>query len=311
LTGKPRVNSRWQVKRTLLARALGRLKQRQDPWAPSLKAHEPDQGEGQSPRPIFVVGCQRSGTSLLRRILDSHSRIACPPESQFILPLTEILRGSTASGRHKYLTGLASMGYSRSEVEKSLALFVSSFFDGYAAAQGKRRWADKSPLYVDCLPELWAMFGPHARFVLIIRHGMDVAFSLSDAHRDYPAIRDHVADARGNVAIGAARFWAEQNEKIEKFLTANPDACFQLRYEQLTTDPADSLEPMFAFLGEPWEPDVIDYQRFPHHAGFEDPEVRRRRRIEPNSGRYLAWPADVQAAVKQECEPTLSRLGYR
>jgi hypothetical protein len=203
------------------------------------------------------------------------------------------------------------MGYSRSEVEKSLALFVSSFFDGYAAAQGKRRWADKSPLYVDCLPELWAMFGPHARFVLIIRHGMDVAFSLSDAHRDYPAIRDHVADARGNVAIGAARFWAEQNEKIEKFLTANPDACFQLRYEQLTTDPAGSLEPMFAFLGEPWEPDVIDYQRFPHHAGFEDPEVRRRRRIESNSGRYLAWPADVQAVVKQECEPTLSRLGYR
>lgn len=305
------MNSRWQVKRNLLARALGRLKQRQDPRAPGLKAPETGQGEEWSPRPIFIVGCQRSGTSLLRRILDSHSSIACPPESQFILPLIEILRGNSASERHKYLTGLASMGYGRSEVEKSLGRFVSSFFDGYAASQGKRRWADKSPSYVDCLPELLAMFGLHARFVLIIRHGMDVAFSLSAAHRDYPAIRNHVADARGNVAIGAARFWSEQNEKIGKFRTANPDACFQLRYEQLTTDPAGSLVPMFAFLGEPWEPDVIDYQRYPHHAGFEDPEVRRRPRIEPNSGRYLVWPAHVQAAVKEECEPTLSRLGYR
>src|SRR4029453_17976698 len=101
-----------------------------------------------------IVGCQRSGTSLLRRILDSHSRIACPPESQFILPLVEILQGKGASIETKYLSGLASMGYGRSEVEASLARFISGFFERYAASQGKVRWADKSPLYVDCLAEL-------------------------------------------------------------------------------------------------------------------------------------------------------------
>ena len=308
---KARVNERWQTKRSLLARAVGRLRERKDELAPPLRAPDVDRGDyGEKPAPIFIVGCQRSGTSLLRRILDSHSRIACPPESQFILPLVEILQGKGASIETKYLSGLASMGYPRSEVEESLARFISAFFERYAASQGKVRWADKSPLYVNCLPELRDIFGPRARFVLPVRHGLDVAFSLSDADRDYPAIRRHVAEAGGNVAIGAGTFWAEQNAKIQAFRAARPDMCFQIRYEELTTDPGASLEPLFAFLEEPWEPDVIDYGRFPHHRGFEDSEVRRRSRIEPNSGRYLAWPEHVQTAVRKACEPMLLQLGY-
>jgi hypothetical protein len=309
---KTRINARWQTKRGFFARAAGRLSERKDEPAPPLVAPDFDRRDhSEESPPIFVVGCQRSGTSLLRRILDSHSRIACPPESQFILPLVEILQGKGASIETKYLSGLASMGYSRSEVESSLARFISAFFERYASSQGKVRWADKSPLYVDCLPELRDIFGPRARFILLVRHGLDVAFSLSDAHRDYPAIRRHVADAGGNVAIGAGRFWAEQNAKIHAFRAASPDLCFQIRYEELTTDPRGALEPLFAFLKEPWEPDVIDYGRFSHHHGFEDSEVRRRSRIEPNSGRYLAWPEHVQTAVREACEPMLSKLGYR
>lgn len=246
----------------------------------------------------------------MRRILDSHSRIACPPESQFIFPLAEILRSKDGTDVNRYLSGLASMGYGRSEVETTLARFISGFFDGYAVSRGKARWADKSPKYVDCLVELRDIFGPRTRFVLMLRHGLDVAYSLADADREYPAIRQHVAAANGNVAIGAARFWADQNAKIEAFRQARTDMCFQVRYEELTADPAASLEPMFAFLGEPWEPAVIDYQRFPHHRGFEDPDVRRRTRIEANSGHYLAWPSHVQTAVREACQPMLSRLGY-
>jgi Sulfotransferase family len=305
------VDARWRHKRSFFARALGRLRQRKDPEASPLPVPSVDRTDRrETAPPIFIVGCQRSGTSLLRRIFDSHSRIACPPESQFILPLIEILQGKTASVDDKYLSGLASMGYSRSAVETALARFISGFFDDYAASQGKVRWADKSPLYVDCLPELWAMFGPRVRFVLLVRNGLDVAFSLSDASRDYPAIRRHVAASGGNVPIGAGLFWAEQNSKIEAFRASWPDACIQVRYEELTTDPAASLEPVFAFVSEAWEPGVIDYHRFPHHRGFEDPEVRRRSRIEPNSGRYRAWPKEVQAAVRAACEPVLTQLGY-
>jgi len=305
------MDARWRPRRSLFDRASGRLRERKDRQAPPLPAPRADRTDRtETEPPIFIIGCQRSGTSLLRRIFDSHSRIACPPESQFILPLTEILRARTASDQDRYLSGLASMGFGRAAVESSLARFITGFFEDYAASQGKVRCADKSPAYVECLPELRAIFGPGLRVVLIVRNGLDVAFSLSDANRDYPAIHRHVAASGGNVPIGAGRFWAEQNAKIEAFRSAWPNACIRVRYEELTTDPRSSLEPVFAFLDEPWEPGVLDYQRFPHHRGHEDPEVRRRSRIEPNSGRYRAWPLHVQDAVREACEPVLSQLGY-
>jgi hypothetical protein len=299
------MTDRWQVKRSFLSRLAGRIREHRGDLAPQLPAPSVTERRGPTaPPPIFIVGCQRSGTSLLRRILDSHSRIACPPESHFILPLVETLRDERA------LAGLRSMGYARVEVEASLARLISGFFDGYTAARGKARWAEKTPQYVDCLPELWQLFGPDARFVVIIRHGLDVAFSLADAHRHYSAIDAHVARHNGNVAIGAASFWVEQSEKIERFRSERPEACFLLRYEDLTTTPAAVLEPMFRWLGEEWESEVIDYARFDHHEGIEDPDVRRRRRIEPNSERYLRWPLEVQRAVGDACQPMLSRLGY-
>jgi Sulfotransferase family len=305
---KPRttrsVGMRDQLPRSLLTRAVGRLRESKDPEAPRLGAprqHEPDSRD--SAPEIFVAGCQRSGTSLLRRILDTHSNIACPPESYFIVPLIRVLNDERS------LRGLAGMGYDREAFRLTLARLVQSFFEQYAAAHGKGRWADKTPQYVDCLPQLHELF-PAARFVFMIRHGMDVACSLADAHRHYPAIDHYVQRAGGSVAIGAARFWAEQNEKVIRFQESCPESCFVIRYESLTTQPEQALQPLFAFLGEAWEPQVINYTSREHHSGIEDPDVKRRRSIEPNSGRYRTWPQHLQESVERACEPTLSRLGY-
>jgi protein-tyrosine sulfotransferase len=296
--------------RSLSARVIGRMRERRDPRAPRLRMAPGGRGaEGRPPEsraasPIFVIGCQRSGTSLLRRILDSHPSIACPPESKFILPAVQVLRDRAA------MSGLDSMGYGRDEVVASLRSFVSGFFEGYARARGKPRWADKTPNYVDCLPELWELFGPDGRFVMIVRNGLDVAYSLADPARHFPAIDEHVRAAGGSVAIGAGRYWSDQNERIDAFRLDHPDACLRIRYEDLTERPEETLQAMFEFLGETWDPSVLDYNSAPHHSGFEDPDVRRRRTIEPNSGRADAWPDDVRVAVAAACEPSLSKLGY-
>jgi Sulfotransferase family len=293
------------MKRRMSSRVIGRLRERSDERAPPIAARHPFGSSTVEPSvPIFVIGAQRSGTSLLRRILDSHSSIACPAESKFILPLTAMLND------RKAMFGLASMGYERAQVEEALAGFIRSFFDNYAASRGKRRWAEKTPNYVDCLMEIWDLFGPRVQFVIIVRHGLDAAFSLADPHRHYPAVDRYLAQADGNLPVAAGLFWADKNSKIEKLRELRPEACFRLRFEDLTNDPAGTLRPMFDFLGEPWEPAVIDYDKFPHHAGYGDPDVKRRRRIESNSGKHRSWPSEVQAAVRDACGPMLGRLGY-
>ena len=200
------------------------------------------------------------------------------------------------------------MGFDRREIVRATAEFIASFFDEYAAAQGKPRWADKTPNYVDCLDELWEMFGPSARFLLVVRDGMDVAYSLSK--RPYPAIEEFLQPASGDRAVAAGLFWANQNRKIRSFSADHLDACHEVRYEDLTTDPAPTLREVFAFLGEQWEPSVLDYSRHPHHRGIEDPDVRRLRRIVSNSGSHRTWPKATREAVREACQPVLSELGY-
>ena len=289
--------------RRSLARAAARIRDRRTVAAPRLAVPAID-GSAHAAPPIFVIGCFRSGTSLLRRILDSHPRIACPPESKFILPLAQVLRDPSA------LRGLDSMGFDRAQVASALGRTASAFFTSYAAAQGKPRWADKTPDYVEVLGELREMFGPDARFVLLYRHGMDVAFSLANPKRHFPAILPFADDAGGSIPVGAGRFWVDQNEKIEAFRRAHPGACHALTYEQLTEAPEAALRPMFEFLGEAWDERVLEYQRLPHHRGIEDPDVRRRPSIERNSGNFHAWPPEIQRQVRDACEPMLSSLGY-
>jgi hypothetical protein len=283
----------------LIRRSVGRLASPRGLRAPALG---PPSSGGPHAEAIFLIGCQRSGTSLLRRIVDTHPRIACPPETAFIEP---ILRGVREDRARK---GFEGMGYGEDAVTAALARFVASFFEGYAASQGKPRWADKTPHHVDILEDLWRLFGPGARFVLIVRDGRDVAFSLSE--RFYPAIQPAVREAGGDVPLGAARFWVAQTEKILAFEASHPSACTRLRYEDLTTDPEATLRPVFAFLGEAWDPTVLSYAQVPHHAGVEDPDVAKRSAIEPNSGRHMAWPPEVRTTVGGVCGPLLARLGY-
>lgn len=291
------------MKRSLSSRVIGRLKERSDERAPRLSIHVPENKE-LTETPIFVIGAQRSGTSLLRRILDSHSRITCPPESKFILPLSQVLTD------RKSLAGWDSMGFDKQEVDKAMGRFVRSFFDAYTKAQGKARWAEKTPNYVDCLPELWDMFGPDVQFIYILRHGLDVANSLADPHRHYPAIDEFMEQANGNAPVAAGLFWADKNRKIQAFQADHPEAGHAIRYEELTTRPEAALKPLFEFLREPWEPEVIDYDKFPHHAGFGDPDVKRRKTVEPNSGKYKGWPEETQRAVREACGEMLAALGY-
>ena len=121
-----------------------------------------------SHRPIFIVGCQRSGTTMLRLMLDSHSQISCGPETRFLEDLERIVGPDWKR--------LSQFGYSQEEWLRRIREFFEGIQSDYARSRGKTRWADKSPRYALHIPFLLQVF-PDAQIVHVIRDGRDVAVS--------------------------------------------------------------------------------------------------------------------------------------
>jgi hypothetical protein len=254
--------------------------------------------------PIFVLGAHRSGTTLLRLILDTHSRIACPPESFFLQPLGSVLADDKA------MEGLAAMGFDRQHVLARLRESASYFFETYAASHGKPRWADKTPSYVSSLDLIEALFGPACQYVVIYRHGLDSARSLAgvpirelDAYADAPLSEKLVA---------AARFWAEGCEKLRAFREAHRERCFEVRYEELTREPEPVLRSLFSFLGEEFEPQLLRFYESPHDSwiGLQDTKAAESRGFTPRIGTWREVDPDVLRRMIAVAGPTLRALGY-
>ena len=255
-------------------------------------------------RPIFVIGVHRSGTTLVRLVLDSHSRIACPPESFFLLSERALLDDAKA------LEGLLAMGFKREHVVSRLREHVAYFFEMYAASKGKPRWADKTPSYVDCLGFIEALF-PDAQYVMVYRHGLDSACSIA-AIPDIYDVESHVAACSGDRFAGAARYWATQCGVMRAFSAAHPGRCHDLFYEKLATDPEPEARRLFTFLNETWQPAVLEFHTQPHHrwAGLQDIKAAASRGFTPNVGGWREQPPERLRAMLAQAGPMLRALGY-
>ena len=255
--------------------------------------------------PIFVLGCPRSGTSLMRRILNAHSHIACPGESAFLVQLSRIVEVNRS------LEGLHAMGASRRDVLDQMQRFTRHFFDRHAAAKNKPRWADKSCSYLNHAETIREMFDGEVVFVGITRHVLSVAHSLCqfDWSRDFSSVRPFSPTGQAD-PVAAARFWMEQNGKLMDFFDGMGGRMHLIRYEALTADPEPVLRGLFDFLDEPWEPEVLSYNAFAHDQGAEDAKVGQFERIEKNSSAYRAWPEETIDQVCRTAEPMLHRIGY-
>ena len=254
--------------------------------------------------PVFLVGCPRSGTSLVRRIVDSHSRIACPPESHFLAALLPVLTD------RRSMAGLESMGFGRTAVIERFRRLSEQFFLDYAAASSKARWADKTPVYVDHLDGLDELFDRSARYVLIYRHGLDVSNSIAEVLPGLLEGRPGAGVGKAGDIRAAAAYWCDKVTRMLAFERQHSDRCLHLRYEALTTAPEIEVRRLFAFLGEEFEAATLDFNARPHDEGLEDGKVRSTRGFEPVIGSYRRWHPDVLEAARAEADPGLAALGY-
>ena len=216
--------------------------------------------------PIFVVGCPRSGTTLLRLMLDAHPALAIPPESHFI-PLVARVRSryrqpSGFVAEHMaadVMRGLRFRDWNlpedavraaiRERRPVTLAAAIECFFVAYADAHGKPRWGDKTPGYSIEMPLISELF-PAAVFVHLIRDGRNVAQSLMEVPRPPRSVAESAQVWRYRVTQGRADGAA-----------LGPDRYLELRYESLVDDPESALKQICALASLEYTPTMLDYHR--------------------------------------------------
>jgi hypothetical protein len=202
---------------------------------------------GQKPDGLFIVGCHRSGTTLLRYLLDAHPELACPPESKFISALYALAQDRQA------VMGLHSLGLSDQHIRALLRHMVHDALTFYATQRGKPRWVDKTPNYAMILPFIDGLFEQRARYVIVVRHPFDCVLSLEEffqhatvLHED-PDIRFVVVNY-GKDLCGWAKYWRDVNERLLAFVGENHQRCRIVKYEELAREPENRVSEILDFI---------------------------------------------------------------
>ena len=265
---------------------------------------------------MFVVGVARSGTTLLRWMLEEHPRIAIPIESHWIVELARRRRRWSPKRQEEVLAEvLSNPKYRRwwmSEHEVRTAVrdqpssysgLVAAVFSVYAARRGKPRWGDKTPWYVRHLELLDELF-PNAVFVHIIRDGRDVAASLAEMGE------------RRSIA-GAANYWrVAVNDARSAGLRIGPGRYCEIRLEDLIARPDATLRRVCTALGETYTPQMLSYTRRASALEEYDAGSRwwYRHLARPPTPGLRDWRSGLSASERRRaeaiCAPLLEELGY-
>lgn len=237
------------------------------------------EGDGQDVHPLpftfpFIVGVGRSGTTLLRSMLNAHRDLAVVHESRFVGWMaqhrgryegsgtfrTELFLGDLLDEGSEIPSRFGAWGVSPGTIRSAvadaapadLAGAVRVLYETYAAHHCKPMYADKTAGYIESMTVLGELL-PEARFIHIVRDGRDVALSMLGVdfggvnvpHAAWLWSRRVRAAHRAGAALGSSRYLV-------------------IRYEDLVDQPARVLGDACDFLGLAFDPGMLSY--------FQDPD---------------------------------------
>lgn len=256
--------------------------------------------------PIIVGGCHRSGTSLVRRLLDTHPRIHCGPEVLFF-------RDFYGDYRDDSFAALRFAATARSLLPENELLEVlgHAFVDLHerAARHAKKpRWADKAPENVLYAQQWQHLLGDEWLMLHVLRNPLDTIASMKES--PFPLTLPEDIPAR-------IAYYVRFIEEGLAFEAKNPERCRRVVYEELCTSPAAALEGLMGWLGEPFVPEQLDFNTVPHQEGQEDPEIAGTAGVHADSlGRWRSILSEEEAAttwsstreIWQEIDPDLRHI---
>ncbi len=283
------------------------------------KSTNEDAMPGRSTAPAFVLTTSRSGSTLLRFIIDSHPDFVCPPETNLAGACAHLARAwdsleQAASPRRE---GPPELVEPSETAAAAIREAVDRAYSNYLHYRGKSRWCDKSLDSYQFADILLRVF-PDAKFLVLTRHCMDVIASgveICPWGVSRFGFDPYVAQFPGNSVAAIGSYWIACTRANLAFAEAHPASCHKIRYEDLVTAPEETVAAMFSFLGADYVPGSAEAcLRMPHDShGPGDGKIWFTGAIKDDSaGRGVIVPADaLLLPLRNEMNNILTQLNYR
>lgn len=226
-----------------------------------------DRGDAESPSsPVFMIGTERSGSNLLRVMLNAHPDLAVPHPPhvmRYFGPMEHRYGDLEQRENRRRLAGdvlrlvrahiypwtvpLDEDALVRDARPRDLFGIYLALYQQYAAAVGKRRWCCKSTFMIDHVSRILTHC-PDARLIWLVRDPRDVALSSRRSVFN-PCHPYHTA-----------MLWTRQQEQGLRFETnLAPECLLRVHYEQLVTAPRQTLETICRFIGVAYHPGMLQF----------------------------------------------------
>ena len=269
--------------------------------------------------PFFIIGAGRSGTTLLRLILAGHSRLYVTPETWFIdplvheLPLTDPLSPAEVERAVSLIVedyrwpdmemAAGDLSQSARQIpQPRLVDIVNLVYAEHLARAGKSRCGDKTPIYIEIVPQLAALY-PGAKFIHLIRDGRDVAISRIDA--GWERYYEH------------SRFTWTQTMRWRRQYIHSPLASqiLEVKYEDLVTTLEPTVRRICEFLAEDFEPAMLDWQHLLELVPTRERGIHDRLTQPVSRNAVAVWQTRLTAlecfAIEACLHADLVQLGYQ
>lgn len=218
--------------------------------------------------PIFVVGVPRSGTTLLSSVLNRHSNISIPPETQFFTEyLPDDWRNTPVddSAIDALLTHhrMSDLELDKKELINHMHTSAPCFpellqgvLECYASKHGKKRAGEKSPNHLSYVPLILDWF-PDAKIICIVRDGRDVSQSLMNAPWAHNSLIRH------------SLTWRDQMIFTQSLSRKYGKSLYILKYESLLLQPTSEIQGVCDFIEESFEEGMLDSSQSETVPGWE------------------------------------------
>jgi hypothetical protein len=253
-------------------------------------------------------------------MLVSHSRLSIPPETWYLIPLLRRfpvdrpLTADEVAGALTIMTAHYRWPDMRlEEVELRAALsriaqprlrdLAEVVYCWHMRAEGKARWGDKTPVYIEIVPELARLF-PDARFIHLVRDGRDVA-------KSYLA-----TDWIGRWLHDNTREWTRALELEQRWSRSQlRQRILQVRYEDLVLETETVLRTICRFIGEEFEPQMLSWERqVDEQVPARELEAHGKLKQRIGAEGVARWQREMSAREQFVCEAfmgaQLTRMGY-